>query len=759
MESRIKKNLVWLILCAFLLLDLVFRVWAALSNGVIGDGAMNAMVAREIAKTFQLQSHFPYFVTGEGTYFPVAYPQFYFVVMAVGYILGTEMGITLLAPIIGSLIVLAAFIYARKFFGSRVAFLAAFLLLGERHLFDVTTQPYMEGAVVLFSIIAMFQFLIYTSNWKKQDFALSSIFLGLLIATKQQGIIISLVLVVFVLMLIAKKMCSEKMNLIKVCRKIGVPFLLLMAISISIASPFLYFQILTTGTIDYPWSTGITRIFFKPKWIEDSESIEWIARRAEQRTTPLSSPLHVPAYFLGMPIGVSAEFYSVIFSFLTSILVILGVIYVILKRENHYFLLLLISLLAVHFPVMFYMNTTWRYFTILPVFSTIIAAVGASWIIERLARSNLPRISLGNVLGRIRGIHSRKYIDVLTITFVIWFLIIPTLVNLRANYLGNYRESDRTTGGYWPDRMTKVREAAEWLNDHATSMDIILVDRWNEVGYYSERNVLCINELGGHNIPKIYAANSPYEAIKYLREYNITYIWISQLQIDRSMYEWVPRHGLLDFIDFSPQHFRKVYQNDLIRIYEVLDPSEDSFILSHKHYYSNVLGDFDDVYFISPIVVEPEDKWRLDVSRGREFTSDGEPGYIRVYINQEELWVKGAKSQLRSNSPLTLVLYYWDNFTSNVYIDINGTEQYRTISSINGDGNNQLKWNVIEIKNLEYSILFDELSYPYIKFRVRNTSSFTLQMVLLVPELMNITDNMCEDWASWILGEGGEYTR
>lgn len=758
MELRIRKNLVWFILGILLSFDLAFRVWVALSNGVIGDGAMNAMIAREIARTHRLQPHFAYFVTGEGTYFPVAYPQFYFVVMAVGYILGTEMGITLLAPITGSLIVLATFIYARKFFGSRVGFLAAFLLLGQPHLCDVTVQPYMEGAVVLFSIIAMFHFLIYTSNWKKQDFALSSIFLGLLIATKQNGIIISLVLVVFVSMLIAKKTYSEKTNLIKAFRKIGVPFLLLTAISISIASPLLYFQISTTGTIDYPWATDITKIFFKPKWTEDAESIEWIARRAEQRTTAFNSPLHVPAYFLGIPVGVSAEFYSIIFSFLTSILVILGVINLIVKRENQYFLLLLVSLLAVHFPVMFYMNTTWRYFTILPVFSTIIAAVGASWIIERLARSNLPRISLGNVLGRIRGIHSRKYIDVLTILFVILFLIIPTFVNLRANYLENYRESDRTTGGYWPDRMTKVREAAEWLNEHATSMDIILVDRWNEVGYYSERNVLCINELGGHNIPKIYAANSPCEAIKYLREYNITYIWISQLQIDRSMYEWIPRHGLLDFIDFSPQHFWKVYQNDLIRIYKVLDPSEDSFILSDKHYYSNVLGDFDDVYFISPIVVEPGDKWRLDASNGREFTSDGEPAYIRVYMNQEELWIKGTKSQLRSNSPLTLVLYYWDTFTSNMYIDIKGTEQYKEISSIDGNGSDDLEWKVVQIKNLEYSILFDGTSHPYIEFRVRNTSSFTLQMVLLVPEPMNITDNICKDWASWILEEGGKYT-
>ena len=750
MESQVNKNLIWLILGAFLLFDIVFRVSIALSAGITGDGAMHAMIAREIARTFRLQPHFPYFVTGQGTYYPVAYPQFFHVIMAVFYVLGGDTGIILLAPITGTLIVLAVFIFLRKFFGSTVALIASFLLIGERHLFTVTVEPLMESLVILLSILALFESLLYMSRGKKQNFLLSSIFLGLLLATKQQGFIISVVLAVFTFVFTIKKIHSKKVSPVQTLKKNVGSLFLLLGISLLIAAPLLYFQIQTTGTIDYPPATGITKLILKPKWVEDSESIEWIAWRAGYDITLL----HTLSFSM-----LILYFYPTVFSVLISFLIIPGFAYIVLRKEHHDFLLLITSLIVIFFPIMLYMNTTWRYFSTWPVFSAILAALGAYWGVKKLAYASLLKIDLKSIWGSTKKIREYKFNNFLVIGFIVLFLVIPTFANIHANYIKNSEGSDWTTGGYWPDRIEKVKEAAEWLNKHSTSADIILVDRWNEVGYYSERNVLCINELGGHNIPKIYAANSPYEAIKYIREYNITYIWISQLQIDRSMYEWIPRHGLLDFIDFSPQHFRKVYQNDLIRIYKVLDPSEDSFILSDKHYYSNVLGDFDDVYFISPIVVEPEDKWRLHVSRGRELTSDGEPGYIRAYINQEELWVKGAKSQLRSNSPLTLVLYYWDTFTSNVYIDINGTEQYKKISSINGDGNNQLEWKVIEIKNLEYSILFDETDYSYIKFRIRNTSSFTLQMVLLVPEPTNITDNMCKDWASWLLGEGGEYTR
>jgi hypothetical protein len=746
MKSWINKNLVWLILGAFLLFDIIFRVSIALSVGITGDGAMHAMIAREIARNFRLQSHFPYFVTGQGTYYPVAYPQFFHVIMAVFYMVGGDTGIILLAPITGTLVVLAVFIFMRKFFGSTVALIASFLLIGERHLFVITIEPLMEGLVILLSILTIFEFLLYTSSGKKQNLLLSSLFLGLLLATKQQGFIISVVLAVFTLAFTIKKIYSKKVSPVQVLKKNVGSLFLLLGISLLIAAPFLYFQIQTTGTIDYPPATGITKLFLKPKWVEDSESVEWIAWRAGYNITPLHAILFLILIY----------YYSTVFSVFISILIILGFMYMILRKEYHDFLLLIISFIVVYFPTMLYMNTTWRYFSTLPVLSTMVAALGAYWVVKKLAYTNFLKTDLKSTLGSTKGMRKHKFTIVLVTSFLILFLIIPTFANIYANYMKGYKGSDRTTGGYWPDRMTKVREAAEWLNEHTTSTDIILVDRWNEVGYYSERNVLCINELGGHNIPKIYASNSSSEAIKYLREYNITYIWISQLQIDRSMYEWIPRHGLLDFIDFSPQYFRKVYQNDLIRIYKVLYPSGDS-ILSDKHYYSNVLGDFDDVYFISPIVVEPADKWLLNVSYGRELTSDGEPAYIRVYINQEELWVKGAKSQLRSNSPLTLVLYYWDTFTSNVYIDIhNGTEQYKEISSIDGNATERLRWKVIQIKNLEYSILSDESGYSYIKFRVRNTSSFTLQMALLVPEPMNITDNICEGWASWLLGEGGE---
>jgi hypothetical protein len=254
---------------------------------------------------------------------------------------------------------------------------------------------------------------------------------------------------------------------------------------------------------------------------------------------------------------------------------------------------------------------------------------------------------------------------------------------------------------------------------------------------------LCINELGGHDIPKIYSANSPEEAIEYLKEYNITYIWISQLQIDTGIYEWIPRHGLLDFIDFAPQYFQKVYQNDLIRIYQVLkSPNENP--LSSKHYYANVLGDFDDVYDVSPVVVTPTNAWSLS-PLGRRLSAN-ETGLIHVYVNQTEL---------HSDRPTTLVLYYWDTSTERIDIDLRVTDEkqpYANIAQIYGNADGYLKWKIIQVNSTQVPILIDRSNAFYIEFRVTtNASDLELRLILLIPESVTLTDDTCKEWATWLI--------
>jgi len=749
--SWMKRNLIWLILSAILLFDGSFRVWVALSNDFGSDPAAHAMAAREIARTLQLKPYFPYFVTGQGTYYPIAYPQLFYVFLAFSYILGGEVGMKLVSPIFGTLTVLVVFFFVRKLFSSLTALIASFLLIGERHLFLVTAEAFMEGAVTFFSVVAAFEYLLYLKNREKKFFVLSIVSLGLLLATKQQGLLVAVILVIFTLIFTVKEIRVKKAGVFSAFKQnMGCAFLLIV-VSLIIASPFLYYQISTTGTIDYPPANDLTKLFFQPKWVEDSASIKYVASRAGYQILPSQ-----PFLFLLL-----IEYYNTIYVPFISFLIILGFALIILKKEHTDFLLLMASFLLVYLSIMLYMVLPWRYLVTLPVLSIIIAAIGASWILKKLASTDLGKFHLRSIFGV--SFPKEKCKNVLIIGFVILFLILPTFADIQANYTKCYAGENWTTGGYWPDRLKKVKEAAEWLNKHTTMTDIILVDRWLEVGYYSERNVLCINEMGGHNLPKLYAASTPIEAIKYIREYNITYIWISQLQIDRSMYEWIPRHGLLDFIDFAPSYFEKVYQNDLIRIYRVLSSSED-FILKDKHYYANVFGDFDDLYDTSPIILGPADSWAMNSSYNIGRTLINNDGFIRIYINETDLTSHmDGDDGLYSNTPTTLVLYYWDTFTETVNVSLpmghpKASSFYNITAQIYGTGDGKLKWKIMQIGDLPYQVSADDrgpLSRGYqVEFHLTTQAQFPLRMALLIPDSTNLTNEQCENWAAW-LTEGG----
>jgi hypothetical protein len=717
----------------------------ALSNDFGSDPAAHAMVGREIARTLQLQPCFPYFVTGTGTHYPIAYPQLFYVFLAFSYILGGEVGMKLVSPIFATLTILAVFFFVRKLFNSLTALIASFLLIGERHLFLVTAEAFMEGAVTFFSIVALFGYFTYLKNRKKRFFVLSLVSLGLLLATKQQGLLVVAILAIFALVFTVKEICIKKVGVFSAVKQNIVSVFLLLLTSFLIASPFLYYQISTTGTFDYPPATDLTKIFFQPKWVEDAESIRYLASRSNFRITLLEPFLYL----------LLIEYYATMYIPLVSFLIILGFALIISKKEYTDFLLLMASFLLVYFSVMLYMVLPWRYMVTLPVLSMIIAAIGASWIIRKLASINLGDPRLRNIFGA--SFPKEKCKKVLIVGFVILFLMLPTFASIQANYVKCYTGENSTSGGYWPDRLKKVREAAEWLNEHTNSTDIILVDRWLEVGYYSERNVLCINEMGGHNLPKLYAAGTTIEAMNYIKEYNITYIWISQLQIDRSMYEWIPRHGLLDFIDFAPSYFEKVYQNDLIRIYRVLSSPEE-FILKDKRYYVNVFGDFDDLYDISPIMLEPADAWAINsaFNVGRTLTNNS--GLIRVYINETDLTLH-TNGGLYSSTPMTLVLYYWDNFTETVNVSLpmvhSGSSSFYSINEqIYGVGDGKLKCKTIQIKNTLYQVSVNAGGDYYIEFNLTTQASFPLRMALLIPNSINLTSEQCENWAAWLAKEG-----
>ncbi|MFQ6127260.1 MAG: hypothetical protein ACE5R6_22030, partial [Candidatus Heimdallarchaeota archaeon] len=319
--------------------------------------------------------------------------------------------------------------------------------------------------------------------------------------------------------------------------------------------------------------------------------------------------------------------------------------------------------------------------------------------------------------------------------------------NLQESYVTTYRGSDKTGGGaYWPNRMQMTKEAADWLKSQISDDELVLVGRTHEVGYYLERKFISISELGGHNVPKIFAAYNALEAIKYLKEYNISYIWNSQLYIERFGTEFVPMHGLLDYIDLS-SFFRKVYQNDIIRIYRVLYDVEEP-VSADTHYYCNVLGDSDDTSRFSPALVDSEEIWFLNPGHSR-ILQPNQTGFIRVNVNQTELNASNGSA----TSPFSLVLFYVDSFAGDLVVDIkNGSDTngdiYEEISRFQGTNSNRLKYHIIRPRSgRAYAI---DLFYgwiPSLKFQISNGPfHFPLRAILFIPNEL-IDEQQIEPWA------------
>src|SRR5438309_1921316 len=506
LRNALITNQNWLILLLFIA-DVSFRLPLALSLALQGDSATHALVGEQIVATGRLPNQIPYFVTDPGKGWPVAYPQFFFVLLAGGYAVAGEAGLKAISPLLGSLTVVFLFVFSRRLYGVKVAALSAIVLMGERHLFIVTIETLMESAVALFTLVAFFEFHYYIEKRRNRDLLGAIAGLALLLSTKQQAYVAILALV------LTTPLLAAFFRLHRERKPAGWSFPFRAAVAtiigaLLIASPWLVLQIQTAGTVDYPPGLSITQSFMTPKWTLDPDSMR--------------------------------------------------------------------------------------------------------------------------VLNSIRAVKALESYRVISLSLVLFLVVVPTVVNLEANRNQALIGNQSTTGGIFWGRMEYVKEAGAWIERNTNDSALILGDRWPEVAYYSHRRVIALSELGGHDLPLIYSSWDPAEAKAILNYYGITYIWISQLQIDRSWYEWIPRHGLIDYVDYSPL-FLKVYQNPLITIYEVESNTTLPADLPLQ-LYANRFGDYDDFYVASAVTADSADRWNL--TRGVGVTlPPGRLAYMDVWID------------------------------------------------------------------------------------------------------------------------------
>src|SRR2546426_693681 len=270
-RNALITNQNWLILLLFIA-DVSFRLPLALSLALQGDSATHALVGEQIVATGRLPNQIPYFVTDPGKGWPVAYPQFFFVLLAGGYAIAGEAGLKAISPLLGSLTVVFLFVFARRLYGVKVAALSAIVLMGERHLFVVTIETLMESAVALFTLVAFFEFHYYIEKRRNRDLLGAIAGLALLLSTKQQAYVAILALV------LTTPLLAAFFRLHRERKPAGWSFPFRAAVAtiigaLLIASPWLVLQIQTAGTVDYPPGLSITQSFMTPKWTLDPDSM------------------------------------------------------------------------------------------------------------------------------------------------------------------------------------------------------------------------------------------------------------------------------------------------------------------------------------------------------------------------------------------------------------------------------------------------------------------------------------------------------
>lgn len=713
------KDRVRVLLLGLLIVNFCFTLLVVFSNAPYGDGAVHTYLAKQMWRNRRVYSHYPHWmvnvVDGTFVYFPVAYPQLDFFRLAFAYSMLGENGVKLSNVVFGTLTVLVVFLLVKYIAGEKAAFLAAFFIAFDETLYSSTVASYMEITIILFSLTTLLFYVKFLEHRGNAELLLTSLFLGLCIATKQQGLLLYIGIVGFhfLYFLVLR---TDGTNVPWEKEVESKSLLKLVALPLLFAAPFIAYQLATTGTLFYPPAPQFSRLIFKPKWTEDPVAFAYIENLVTPGMWTLDWLINRSAWFF--------FFYPGVLGFFGVALFIFGVIWILVKKRRIAALFSFIGL--VHAIVFIWVNPLPRYYLILRLLVNIISGVGAYYVIQTLLYSNSFRAVAEKRLFKIFA--SKQTRRLIAVTFLLFFIAFPTYVRASAIYTEYHALSDRTSGGRWPNRVMKIQEAAEWLKANTLESDVILIGRLDEAILYLERNVMWISALGGRDIPKIFSSRNASEAWKYLQEYRVTYVWIDQLQFSSSSVDHIPERGLADYIDLSP-FFVKVYQNDFVKIYRVSMWFNALSNLSKRHYYSNVLGDYDDIYQSSAITLTPQDTWLLN--RTFRVGKPNSQGYVEIKVIPEELNVSDNFSKF----PLTLVIYYSDAFKGSVDLSIRNStlqDDWQKLAIVNGTESGELRNLTVPIERAYVSASKIILSFSI------HGEAFPVRAILLFPGTLTL---------------------
>ncbi|MDP3063352.1 MAG: glycosyltransferase family 39 protein [Chloroflexota bacterium] len=531
-----------------------------------GDGMTQAMQVRELAETGRLLQHYPYLVNSVSDagprYRSIDYPLTFYVIGSFFWMLGGEHGVFVLTALSGAATVLFAYLIFARVNPLLAGLAAAAALLAPFSRFTMITlleQPLL--AVMLGAVYFYCRFLESPGRGQWRYALLTGVLVGLGIGLKQQGYILAAGLALHAPVAYA---------LFRVRRDPfpwGAWLLIWVATVAAMAAPTAEMAV-RNGTVlgsDFGLFPGLQeRIpFLKSKDVFDQEAIAYLFSILTYGAK-YQSVWQVVGEYLSWPLNYGRGLGIVQTVWMPfSLMLLAGALLYSLARRLAIGTVLL-AVLVVEVLVTKRFNDQIINYHLLGISAmALLLFIGTlalfGWVVRRAPQAAVPMVAAILVVFGIAALGT-------------WTQAI------HANTWGGLlaRENRLVIPEY--------KEMGSFVRQNVPK-DALVYGSQIAFAYYARRDQINTTWWGGANLAKVWPSSTGEEAVKWLAQYRIDYVFLDMRQPQTfGGGDWIPSKGLLEFIDHSP-YFEQAYRTSkgTLVLYKVLYSSEEPSSATTPH--------------------------------------------------------------------------------------------------------------------------------------------------------------------------------
>jgi len=548
--TKIFFTLILVIFLGYLTINLIF-------TNIHGDAYTHTLIIKQIVEESKLIDHIPYFImdiwNGNIIFFPVPYSLFYHLSLVPFYMLGNELFLKLSSLLfMGLIFIFVIKLFPKNYYLGAISCILIFIFNIRRFFM----APLMEEMLLFFMIVSIYYLSKFIDKGKIKHLVLCSIFTGLVLSLKLQGLIFLLGAILILIIYFIK----EKYFLLNYKKKFIKYNALFLLVVLVVSFTPLVEQYRRNGSFlanapgevveitqklpDTPFFISIKNLF-TTKYPLNESSIEELSKiigyklKGVTLYTTFKQFALYPIFFEKSFFVEDQFFWLVLFS----ILFLFGISYIYKKNSNLAFILVIFWILEFFAAYSFRLYIHQYLLLGLSIFAIFVAA------------------GLFGIASWFRYFQFNKII-ILLLIFLLTVTIIP-------NYFKIYHQK------YWLNegRFTKqqsyaYRNIGECVEKFVPKNAIFLTSGIMRDNY--KRNSFWINPGGGSKIPLIFQTKDPQEALSLLKDYNVDYILIDQLQTRRKgLFDFIPKEGLVSYID-NNDHFLPTCSSGNLYLYKII---------------------------------------------------------------------------------------------------------------------------------------------------------------------------------------------